>query len=491
MIVETNSFEPKSLFLNKQHYFPKKENYIFTKNISEIKNTPVIPSFGKKIIQSLASLFHKLAIHFLIRDIKNNKLSSVVDISKHSYLFNEIDNKIDKEECEINNLPGKENEIRNKNLNTINNIISHANDKFDFYSYCDYLTEVKRAKDFFSAQDDIGKEGSDNKLIVECLNEIIKSRINAINNNGIKNIFKLINSKFNFENIHLNKKYKFIYNFSTEKERDKFIKSMNLLLIGIEEVQVLNKFDNNIKNKIESKLSTIMMMVLDKKMDSEYFFDDLKQEWMEKYIGNNYNAIKRNMIVDTDISENTDVSNDFETGEIIEIIEIPKKEPKKYLGNKYISVDDFEVGDYKSILESKADDVNEIDKNNNLYVDKYKPISESKIDNVSEIDDSDNLDYQWDYEGFNINYVYDEKLELNILMKKIDNLTSELNSSERFNKIINKIDSIILDIDKTSTEEETILNLDEKVKFSKDNYQLYFDKEENTDEISEENNKKL
>ena len=76
-------------------------------------------------------------------------------------------------------------------------------------------------------------------------------------------------------------------------------------------------------------------------------------------------------------------------------------------------------------------------------------------------------------------------------MKEIDNITSESNSSEGFNEKINKLDSIILDIDKTSTEEETILNLDEKVKFSKDNYQLYFDKEENTDEISEENNKKL
>ena len=76
-------------------------------------------------------------------------------------------------------------------------------------------------------------------------------------------------------------------------------------------------------------------------------------------------------------------------------------------------------------------------------------------------------------------------------MKEIDNITSESNSSEGFNEKINKLDSIILDIDKSSTEGETTLNLDEKVKFSKDNYQLYFDKEENTDEISEENNKKL
>lgn len=41
MIVKTNLFKPKLLFLNKQHYFPNNESYIFTKNISEIKNTPL------------------------------------------------------------------------------------------------------------------------------------------------------------------------------------------------------------------------------------------------------------------------------------------------------------------------------------------------------------------------------------------------------------------------------------------------------------------
>lgn len=81
------------------------------------------------------------------------------------------------------------------------------------------MTEVKRAKDFFSAQDDIGKEGSDNKLIVECLNEIIKNRINAINNDSIKNIFKLINSKFDFENIHLNKNMILYIIFQQKRKR--------------------------------------------------------------------------------------------------------------------------------------------------------------------------------------------------------------------------------------------------------------------------------
>ncbi|MBG2876714.1 hypothetical protein I4619_13885, partial [Proteus alimentorum] len=245
-----------------------------------------------------------------------------------------------------------------------------------------------------------------------------------------------------------------------------------------------NKFYNNIKNKIENKLSTIMMIALDKKRDSEYSFDSLKQEWKEKYISDNYNIIKRNMIVDTDIPEHTDISNDFE---METIIGISKKAPKKDLSDKYINVDNFDIGNYKPILEIKAGNVNEIDKDDNSDIDSYKPILESKIDSVSETDEDDSLDLQWDCEDFNINHIHDEKLELDILMEEMNNFTSELKSNKTFNKIINKLDSIILDIDENSTEEETLLNLDKKVKFSKDNYQLNFDKEENTNEISEEN----
>lgn len=321
MIIKQNIFEPNILFLNKQHSFPKKECYIFTKNISKIKNTPVAPSFAKRFIHGVISLFHKLEIFFLIKDIKNNKLSGVVDINKYNNIFNEIDNKIkeeikienneiDKENTEIYNLIKDKNGIKYKNLNAINKIISHANDKFDFYSLCDYLTEVKRAKDFFSGLDDIKNEDSNNKLIVECLNEIMKLRISSIDDESIKNIFKLIFLKFKFENIHLNKKYDFMSNFSTEKERDNFIKSMNFLLISIEEVQLFDKFDNNIKNEVENKLSAIMMIALNKNMGSEYYFNDLMQEWIGKYISDNHNTIKTNTIVDTGKQIDTYIIND-------------------------------------------------------------------------------------------------------------------------------------------------------------------------------------
>lgn len=482
MISKTNIFNPSVLFVNKKHYLPKNEDYIFTKKITEIRNTPVSPSFGKRIIHVLTSLFHKLEIGFLIKDIKNNKLFDIVDTKKHSNIFN----KIDKENIEIEGVSEEKIEIKNKNLNTINNIISHANDKFEFYSFCDYLTEVKRAKDFFSGLDDIENEGSNSNLIVECLNEIIKLRINSIDDKSIKNIFKLINSNFNFENIHLNKKYDFMHNFSTGKERDNFIKSMNILLIGIEEAQVLDKFDDTIKNKIENKLSTIMMIALNKNMGSEYSFNDLMQEWIGKYISDNHNAIKRNTIVDTVTQVDTDIINDID---IETIIILPQSTPKEDLQDRYIDIDDFNVGDYKFTLKSEMDNAGKIDDGDTQDIDD----SELILDNSKEMNEDDNPDYQWDYENFNINNIHYKRPELDDLMEKIKNLNSTLKSDEKFNKINNKLDSIILDIDENSTEEDTLLDLDEKLKFSPDNYQLNFSKNENTSEISEKDktNKKL
>ncbi|QNH66405.1 hypothetical protein H7F13_03665 [Proteus vulgaris] len=460
MIIKKNTFEPNILFLNKQHSFPKKECYIFTKNISEIKNTPVAPSFTKRLIHGVISLFHKIEIFFLIKEIKNNKLSGVVDIKKHIKSFDEINVIEDKT---INN-----------NLNTVKNIISHANDKFDFYSYCNYLTEVKRAKDFFSSLNNEGDEGGKNKLIVDVLNEIIKNRINALDDKSIKNILKLIFLKFKFENIHLNEKYDFMSNFSTEKERGNFIKSMNFLLISIEEVQLFDKFDNNIKNEVESKLSAIMMIALNKKSDSEYSFDSLMQEWKEKYISDHDNVTKSDVIEETDIRVNTDISHDIE---VETIIEIARQAPKEDLSAKYIDIDNFNVDDYQLILRNKIDNIKKTDEKNNSELDEYKSTLDSDIDNTKEISESDDLDYQWDCEVSDMDDFDGKELKNNILMEKINKLTLGLKSDEKFNEINNKLESMIHDIEECSAKGGVSFDLDKKLTFSRNNYQLYFDKE--------------
>ncbi|QEZ91282.1 hypothetical protein [Proteus sp. CD3] len=451
MIGKTNLFNPSVLFVHKKHYLPKNEDYIFTKKITEIRNTPVSPSFGKRIIHVLTSLFHKLEIGFLIKDIKNNKLFDIIDTKKHSNIFNKID--------EVNV------EVKNKNLNAINNIISHANDKFDFYSFCDYLTEVKRAKDFFSGLDDIENEGSNSNLIVECLNEIVKLRISSIDDKSIKNIFKLINSKFNFENIHLNKKYDFMSNFSTGKERDNFIKSMNILLIGIEEAQVLNKFDDTIKNKIENKLSTIMMIALNKNTSSEYSFNDLMQEWIGKYISDNHNAIKRNTIVDTGTQVDTDIINDVEKETITNLSKYESKEEEMEIVNEITRESENEdlnaLLNYESIF--KMDEEEEIKE-------EVKEEVEEEIDEEVEKEIKNRNRKKAEEEvdeiirEIKVNAEKESKLIINDLEGESnkENIINLL--SEYYNDSANKLSNIISSMDEIMKKNNEINLIDEGIK---------------------------
>ncbi|WP_193014875.1 hypothetical protein [Proteus sp. FME41] len=489
MNIKTNLFDSTAVFYKIKHHLPTREDYVCTKRINKIKNTPVIPSFSKKIIHAFTFLFHKLEVKFLIRDIKNNKLSSFIDINKHDDLFNEIDIKINKikeevkiegneskvlydsfgihpyyvdsfakdeinkKEMEIEALIKEKQEIKNKNLNAINNIISHANDKFDFYSFCDYLTEVKRAKDFFSSLNDAEQEYSASKLIVEDLNEIIKHRLNAIDDKSIRNIFELINLKFKFENMHLNKKYDFMHNFSNEKERDRFIKLINLFLISIDEVQILNKFDNNIKNEMKYKLSTIMMIALEKNSDSECSFDSLRQEWSEKYIGDTFKFVTESTTLESSRQPQIKISADEE---MENIIEIPMKssnnnQETNLLIDKYNNIDEYEaeIKNYVSILKNKISDFKGHDKlNNELEWD----------DNVNEL-----------FEVVENNKIDDP------LTYKINNTV--LNSNDGFERIKDKIDDMLLDLGNTIDDKSISLPIIKIKKFSADDYKITFDDE--------------
>lgn len=449
MISKTSIFNPNVSFVHKKHYLPKNEDYIFTKKITEIRNTPVSPSFGKRVIHVLTSLFHKLEIGFLIKDIKNNKFFDIVDTKKHSNIFNKID---------------EENiEIKNKNLNSINNIISHANDKFDFYSFCDYLTEVKRAKDFFSGLDDIANEGSNGNLIVECLNEIIKLRISSIDSKSIKNIFKLINSKFDFENVHLNKKYDFMHNFSTGKERDNFIKSMNILLIGIEEAQVLDKFDDAIKNKIENKLSTIMMIALNKNMGSEYSFNDLMQEWIGKYISDNHNAIKRNTIVDTGTQVDTDIINDVEKETITNLSKYAPKEEEMEIVNEI--TEESENEDLNKLLNCdftfKMDEEVEEEVEEEIAKEIAKEIDEEE---EKEIKNRTREKAEEEADKLIREIKLNAEKESKLIISKLESKSNKEDISEYYNDSVNTLSNIISSMDKIMKKYNEINLIDEGVK---------------------------
>ncbi|WP_423140466.1 hypothetical protein, partial [Proteus terrae] len=67
------NINPKFSFCKVTHRYPKKEEYVISKKIKVIENTPVSPSFLKKIFHATSYVFHKINMIFLIRSINNNK----------------------------------------------------------------------------------------------------------------------------------------------------------------------------------------------------------------------------------------------------------------------------------------------------------------------------------------------------------------------------------------------------------------------------------
>lgn len=462
MIIDKKIFEPGVSFLNKTHHIPKKEIYTYAKKINKIKNTPVAPSFGKKVIHMLTSLFHKIEIKFLIRNIKNNKLSSVVDINKNNNFFNDVNNEESKksdDSCSINsNSEGcfSQDEIKNKNLEAIKNIISHANDKFDFYSFCDYLTEIKRAKDFFSSLNDVaGGECSDSKLIVDLLKKIAINRIKAIDDKSIKNVFKLVSLKFDFENVNLNKKYDFMHNFSSLKERDKFIRALNFLVIAQDEVDIDIETIFNQKNKLSFILKTIL------NVDEEISLKQLIEEYKKIYIDNEcdfYSDNTQGIILD---NNSDDVSSNILSvflgrlekllDEKIDVSESVKVDSES--NNEVITNEDIENGDIKKedkYLNNIRGNLEEIKNNFDNYEKRNKELSEF-VDSM--LDEDANIEQKQ----------YDEiKQKFSDILSNLENIDFEekniLNSLKLDSDVYKNIDIDIKILNESLEDFSSVLN---------------------------------
>ncbi|XOY29132.1 hypothetical protein ACLIX2_11770 [Proteus cibi] len=277
MNMKVNSLNPNILFSKKNHQYPIKEKYTFIHKIDNIKNISASPSFYKRVINAITYIFNKIEIKFLIRDIKNNKLINVIDVNEHQ-------NKIS--ESIINN---GTNEVYN--LDYLKEMISHSNDKFDFYSFCDYLAEVERVKNFFSTSENINSKCYNNNLINETLSNIISHRINSINSDGLYNIIKLSNLKFRFENIFLHKKHVFMNNFSSLKKRKEFIKVINLIVLIVRYSDVLFDINADSSARIRDQLREILTISLDKNKSDKISFNNLITEWSNKYINKDFSII--------------------------------------------------------------------------------------------------------------------------------------------------------------------------------------------------------
>lgn len=266
------NINPKFSFCKVTHRYPKKEEYVISKKIKVIENTPVSPSFLKKIFHATSYVFHKINMIFLIRSINNNK-----GLGSFGYFEN----------IEVSYENHKNSKNYNDNVkksNMIQQLINNVNSKFDFYSFCNYLTEVKMAKNYFSLSnhhDCINPNDQDLSII---FNDIIHTRLKRLNDDDFKNIYNLIIKRYNYEKIHLNKKNSFISNFSSVKKRDELISFINLLIIAVNEIDILSKFDRKIRDKIKNDLSIIMKECLGSEYQEYMTFEELSMAWMNTHV---------------------------------------------------------------------------------------------------------------------------------------------------------------------------------------------------------------
>ncbi|QAV23800.1 hypothetical protein [Proteus hauseri] len=366
MSVKSVGFEPNFCFKNIEHRYPKKECYVFSEKIKGVKNTPVKPTFLKKIINLLTSIHRKIIINKMIQNIKN-KLSSTemnrlaykeflacieINIAGKAKLIERSNSEIEIKGyvSELIDL----NEIKNlKEIKIINDLISHAGGKFNFYDFSNYLTEVKRAKDYFSS---INKVNNKYNELVTIFNEILNLSLSNLNKSDFKNIYNIINKTYIFENIHLNDKYSFMDNFSSSKERDNFISTINLLVIAESERGIISGSNINKMREVENGLSIIMKKVLGKKAGENISFKELINEWGGEYIDKHY---------------------DFSSNEISREKEIVNSEELNKSNKEY---------DDKAINKNKTIIVEVEIHNSNKVPDNNSNISESEITKVN-VDD--------------------------------------------------------------------------------------------------------
>ncbi|MEQ5094375.1 hypothetical protein ABN241_08960, partial [Proteus terrae] len=267
------NINPKFSFCKVTHRYPKKEEYVISKKIKVIENTPVSPSFLKKIFHATSYIFHKINMIFLIRSINNNKgLGSFGHIENREVSYKNNSNR----SCY--------NHIDISKLDMINKLINNSNAKFDFYSFCDYLTEVKMVENYFSLSNDHDFINPNDQDLSIIFNAIIHTRLIGLNDDDFKNIYKLIIKRYNYEKIHLNKENSFISNFSSVKKRDELISFINLLIIAENEIGILSKLDQELSDKIKNNLSIIMKEMLGSEYQEYTTYEELSMAWMNTHV---------------------------------------------------------------------------------------------------------------------------------------------------------------------------------------------------------------
>ncbi len=378
---------------NKSIELSTKKDYLgscyvtFAKKIEDISNTTAKPSFIKKIIH----MMERFTMFFAISQTGRMGISNRDgNLNRYTETLTDLKIKVKDLKCKIdefnNKLIKKDTVDREKdeivkitaeyhNLNHFLSLIENENSSFkDRYSFFNYLNELQRAEAFCR-----NSSNRDYNHLADEFKNIIKERVERIKKEDVIKIFNEVLIRYDDETRFKNSNERILANFSSNKEKEKFLSKINFLVCVSKYNLPLIVEVGKLKEEFPVQLRKIMNVILyeesimgeifnEANIDCvyDYSLNKVQDIWIEEYINKFYGS--NDIILDTSTDDNTAY---FVEGEL----EWEDFEEINTTNNDNIDSD----RNFSEVSENIQEKLNNYFKNNNIS--NLTPIQE-EIDNL-------------------------------------------------------------------------------------------------------------
>ncbi|MBG2709149.1 hypothetical protein I4558_08825 [Proteus mirabilis] len=198
--------------------------------------------------------------------------------------------------------------VEEKKVDHFLSLIENENVNFkDRYSFFNYLNELKRAESFCRQSRDLGDE-----KLADVFKNIFEERISRVKESDVKKIYSEVIDTYRYETCFLKTNKSTLANFSSNKEKEKFLSKINFLVtISESSLDILNNiFDKNKPDKLHEIMYTIL--------NEEYHdsgvnisYRDTKDTWIKEYMNEFYGSEKK--ITTQSVGINTESEKEIKT----------------------------------------------------------------------------------------------------------------------------------------------------------------------------------
>lgn len=329
---------------NKRIELSTKKDYLesryvtLAKNIEDISNTTAKPSFIKKIIH----MMERFTMFFAISQTGRMGISNRDgDLNRYNKTLTDLNNKVKDLKCKIdefnNKLTKKDNVTREVNdinipdsadvakekadivtitaeyynLNHFLSLIENENSSFkDRYSFFNYLNELQRAETFCRSS-----SNRDYNHLADEFKNIIEERVERIKKEDVIKIFNEVFIRYDNETRFKNSNERILANFSSNKEKEKFLSKINFLVcVSKYNLPIMVEVER-LKEEFPVQLQKIMNVILYEESIMSVIFNEtningvydysinkVQDVWIKEYINKFYGG--EDIIIDTSTDDN-------------------------------------------------------------------------------------------------------------------------------------------------------------------------------------------